>query len=84
MKEDTFCCFPLRVSVSAVGEHEFVLAETIKIAVSVGLSGPNAIYAKGSSMRSRPPPTCQRAGGVLGGKKMEIFPMDNKGTPRKR
>src|SRR5260221_76512 len=58
-------------------------AETIKIAVSVGLSGPNAIYGEGQLNAFKAAADIVNArGGVLGGKKMEIVPMDNKGTPQ--
>jgi branched-chain amino acid transport system substrate-binding protein len=62
---------------SAVGD------ETIKIAVSVGLSGPNAIYGEGQLNAFNAAADMVNArGGVLGGRKIEIVPMDNKGTPQ--
>ncbi len=58
-------------------------AQTIKIAVSVGLSGPNAIYGEGQVNAFNAAAEIVNArGGVLGGKKIEIVPMDNKGTPQ--
>ena len=57
--------------------------ETIKIAVSVGLSGPNAIYGEGQLNAFNAAADLVNArGGVLGGRKIEIVPMDNKGTPQ--
>jgi len=56
---------------------------TIKIAVSVGLSGPNAIYGEGQLNAFNAAADMVNArGGVLGGRKIEIVPMDNKGTPQ--
>jgi branched-chain amino acid transport system substrate-binding protein len=58
-------------------------AQTIKIAVSVGLSGPNAIYGEGQLNAFNAAADIVNAkGGVLGGRKIEIIPMDNKGTPQ--
>jgi branched-chain amino acid transport system substrate-binding protein len=60
-----------------------VAADTVKIAYIVGLSGP---YALPGEERVK---TFQLAidqvnarGGVLGGKKLEIVPLDNKGNPQ--
>ena len=58
-------------------------AETIKIAVSVGLSGPNAIYGEGQINAFNAAADIVNArGGVLGNRKIEIIPMDNKGNPQ--
>ena len=60
-----------------------VAAETIKIAVSVGLSGPNAIYGEGQLNAFNAAADIVNArGGILGGRKVEIVPMDNKGIPQ--
>ena len=57
--------------------------ETIKIAVLVGLSGPNAIYGEGQLNAFNAAADMVNArGGVLGGRKIEIVPMDNKGAPQ--
>jgi branched-chain amino acid transport system substrate-binding protein len=58
-------------------------AGTIKIAVSVGLSGPNAIYGEGQLNAFNAAADIVNArGGILGGRKIEIVPMDNKGIPQ--
>lgn len=58
-------------------------ADTIKIAVSVGLSGPNAIYGEGQLNAFNAAADIVNArGGVLGGRRIEIVPMDNKGAPQ--
>ncbi len=58
-------------------------AEPIKIAISVGLSGPNAIYGEGQLNAFNAAADIVNArGGVRGGRKIEIVPMDNKGTPQ--
>ncbi len=60
-----------------------VAAETVKIAVSVGLSGPNAIYGEGQLNAFKAAADMVNArGGVLGGRAMEIVSMDNKGNPQ--
>jgi len=78
--------FPVRFLVGVALLLQLVSAwpaETIKIAVSVGLSGPNAIYGEGQLNAFKAAADIVNArGGVLGGKKMEIVPMDNKGTPQ--
>ena len=78
--------FPVRFLVGVALLLQLVSAwpaETIKIAVSVGLSGPNAIYGEGQLNAFKAATDIVNArGGVLGGKKMEIVPMDNKGTPQ--
>lgn len=57
--------------------------EPIKIAVVVGLSGTNAIYGEGQLAAFNAAAELVNAqGGVLGGRKIEIVPMDNKGTPQ--
>src|SRR6266850_4115704 len=57
--------------------------DTIKIAVSVGLSGSNAIYGEGQLNAFNAAADMVNArGGVLGDRKIEIVPMDNKGTPQ--
>lgn len=59
------------------------LADTVKIAVLIGLSGPNAIYGEGQLAGFNAAADLANArGGVLGGRKIEIVPMDNKGTPQ--
>ena len=56
-------------------------ADTVKIAVSVGLSGSNAIYGEGQLNAFNAAADIVNArGGVLGGRKIEIVPMDNKGN----
>ena len=58
-------------------------AESIKIAVSVGLSGTNAIYGEGQLNAFNAAAEIVNArGGVLGGRMIEIVPMDNKNTPQ--
>lgn len=58
-------------------------AETIRIAVLVGLSGPTAIYGEGQlSAFNAAADIVSARGGVLGGRKIEIVPMDNKQTPQ--
>jgi branched-chain amino acid transport system substrate-binding protein len=60
-----------------------VAAESVKIAVLVGLSGPNAVYGEGQLNGFYAAADLVNArGGVLGGKKIEIVPMDNKGNPQ--
>ena len=57
--------------------------DTIKIAVNVGLSGPNAIYGEGQlNAFNAAADIINARGGVLGGRKIEIVPMDNKNTPQ--
>src|SRR6185436_10479513 len=58
-------------------------AEPIRIAISAGLSGTNAIYGEGQLNAFNAAADLVNArGGVLGGKKIEIVPMDNKGNPQ--
>jgi ABC-type branched-subunit amino acid transport system substrate-binding protein len=59
-------------------------ADTVKIAVLIGLSGPNAIYGEGGQLAgfNAAAELANARGGVLGGRKIEIVPMDNKGTPQ--
>ena len=60
-----------------------VAAETIKIAYINGLSGPNAIYGEGQLNAFKAAADIVNArGGILGGQKIEIVPMDNKGIPQ--
>jgi branched-chain amino acid transport system substrate-binding protein len=82
MKRDIFVA--LRVApVLLLLASTICSAETIKIAVSVGLSGPNAIYGEGQLNAFNAAADMVNArGGVLGGRKIEIVPMDNKGTPQ--
>jgi branched-chain amino acid transport system substrate-binding protein len=57
--------------------------ETVKIAVMVGLSGTNAIYGEGQLNAFNAAAEMLNArGGVLGGRKIEIVPMDHKNTPQ--
>src|SRR5258706_5293315 len=57
--------------------------DTIKIAVSVGLSGSNAIYGEGQlNAFNAAADMVDEWGGVLGDRKIETVPMDNKGTPQ--
>ncbi len=58
-------------------------ADTVKIAVLVALSGPNAIYGEGQlNAFYAAADRLNTQGGVLGGKKIEIVPMDNKYNPQ--
>ena len=58
-------------------------ADTVKIAVLVALSGPNAIYGEGQLNAFNAAADLVNArGGVLGGRKIEIVPMDNKYNPQ--
>ena len=58
-------------------------AETVKIAVMTGLSGTNAIYGEGQlNAFNAAAELVNERGGVLGGKKIEIVPMDHKNTPQ--
>ena len=58
-------------------------AETVKIAVIVGLSGTNAIYGEGQlNAFNAAAELVNERGGVLGGKKIEIIPLDHKNTPQ--
>lgn len=58
-------------------------ADTIKIAVSLMLSGPNAIYGEGYlNAFNAAADVVNARGGVLGWRQIEIVPMDNKGTPQ--
>ncbi len=58
-------------------------SDTVKIAVLVGLSGTNAIYGEGQLNAFYAAAELLNArGGVLGGRKIEIVPMDHKNTPQ--
>jgi branched-chain amino acid transport system substrate-binding protein len=58
-------------------------AEPVKIAVLVGLSGPNAIYGEGQvNAFNAAADLVNKKGGVLAGRKIQIVPMDNKGNPQ--
>jgi branched-chain amino acid transport system substrate-binding protein len=58
-------------------------ADSVKIAVLVGLSGPNAIYGEGQvNAFNAAADVVNSRGGVLGGRNIDIVPMDNKGTPQ--
>ncbi|MFN0040811.1 MAG: branched-chain amino acid ABC transporter substrate-binding protein, partial [Burkholderiales bacterium] len=58
-------------------------ADSVKIAVVVGLSGPNAIYGEGQLHAFNAAADIVNArGGVLGGRKVQIVPMDHKNTPQ--
>src|SRR3954465_9760705 len=63
--------------------HTDSFAETVKIGVMVGLSGTNAIYGEGQlNAFHAAAELVNERGGILGGKKIEIVPMDNKGNPQ--
>jgi branched-chain amino acid transport system substrate-binding protein len=65
------CCMPA------------LAADTVKIAVLVALSGPNAIYGEGQLHAFNAAADRVNArGGVLGGRKIEIVAMDNKYNPQ--
>ena len=58
-------------------------ADNVKIAVVVGLSGSNAIYGEGQLHAFNAAADIVNVrGGVLGGRKIEIVPMDHKNTPQ--
>ena len=74
-------------TVALVMQSLFVLPavarEPIRIAISVGLSGTNAIYGEGQLNAFNAAADIVNArGGVLCGRKIEIVPMDNKGNPQ--
>src|SRR6185437_14339207 len=55
----------------------------VKIAVLIGLSGTNAIYGEGQLNAFNAAAELVNArGGVLGGRKLEILPMDHKNNPQ--
>ena len=58
-------------------------AEPVKIAVVSGLSGPNAVYGEGQLAAFKMAADLVNArGGVLGGRRIEIVAMDDKGAPQ--
>lgn len=57
--------------------------QPVKIAVLIGLSGTNAIYGEGQLNAFNAAAELVNArGGVLGGRKLEILPMDHKNNPQ--
>ncbi len=76
-------CLAFALLLQALAAPAASPAAPIKIAVSVGLSGPNAIYGEGQLNAFKAAADIVNArGGVLSGKMLEIVPMDNKGTPQ--